>query len=131
VLFECVCVLTAWPPNDHGTGSVRWLLLVRNHKLLHRDGRNEEHRGFKIKRAVQKNAYELELPPQMHIHPVLNVSRLKAYHDGRKEFPLRKNTEDRPAPQIGADNEELYEVESIIAKRGKGARIEYLVKWRG
>jgi len=86
---------------------------------------------FKIKRVVQKNAYELELPPQMHIHPVLNVSRLKAYHDGRKEFPLRKNHEDRPAPQIGADNEELYEVESIIAKRGKGARIEYLVKWRG
>ena len=86
---------------------------------------------FKIKRVAQNNAYELELPPQMQIHPVLNISRLKPYHDGREEFPLRKTGEDRPAPQVGPDGEEQYEVESIIARRGKGARTEYLVKWRG
>src|SRR6185312_12563789 len=42
---------------------------------------------FKIKRVVNNNAYELDLPAQLQIHPVLNVSRLKAYHDGRVAFP--------------------------------------------
>ena len=86
---------------------------------------------FKIKRVVNNNAYEIDLPPQMQIHPVLNVSRLKAYHDGRVAFPLRARVEDRPPPATTSSDGDEYEVESILAKRGKGARIEYLVRWKG
>jgi hypothetical protein len=86
---------------------------------------------FKIKRVVNSNAYELELPAGMQIHPVINISRLKKYQDGREQFPLRQ-VDERPGPAaVTAEGEEVYEVESILAKRGRGARVEYLVKWRG
>jgi hypothetical protein len=86
---------------------------------------------FKIKRVVNNNAYELDLPPQLQIYPVLNVSRLKAYHDGRKAFPLRTRVDSRPPPATTSADGDEYEVESILAKRGKGARTEYLVRWVG
>lgn len=85
---------------------------------------------FKIKRVVNDNAYELDLPPQMQIHPVLNVSRLKAYHDGRVAFPLRTRADMRPPPVTTSSDGDEYEVEGILAKRGKGARTEYLVRWK-
>ena len=86
---------------------------------------------FKIKRVVNNNAYELELPPQLQIHPVLNVSRLKAYHDGRVAFPLRIRADTQPPPALTSSDGDEYEVESILAKRGKGARTQYLVRWKG
>ena len=87
---------------------------------------------FKIKRvAANPNAYELELPPQMQIHPVFNISRLKVYQDGREAFPHRQQPQDRPPPELNEDGEEMFEVDSIIAKRGPPQRIEYLVRWKG
>jgi hypothetical protein len=87
---------------------------------------------FNIKRVVGSNAYELELPPTMQIHPVLNISRLKPYRDGQASHPDRPVPHARPPPEvITADGEEVYEVERIIAKRGRGPRIEYLVEWKG
>jgi hypothetical protein len=86
---------------------------------------------FKIKRTINKNACELELPTTMQIHPVLNVSRLKAYHDGRLDFPLRPSSDTRPEPNAADADGHLYEVESILAQRGKGARTQYLVRWQG
>jgi hypothetical protein len=85
---------------------------------------------FKIKRVVNNNAYELELPSQLQIHPVLNVSRLKAYHDGRVAFPLRARVDQRPPPAVTSSDGDEYEVDCILAKRGKGARTEYLVRWK-
>lgn len=88
---------------------------------------------FKIKRVVQKNAYELDLPSTMQIHPVLNISRLRAYHDGRESFPHRTipDAEHQPPVVIRPDGEQLYEVESVLAKRGVGTRVRYLIKWKG
>ena len=34
---------------------------------------------FKVKKTVGKRAYQLELPPQMKIHPVFHVSLLEPY----------------------------------------------------
>jgi hypothetical protein len=85
---------------------------------------------FKVKRVVNPNAYELDLPPAMRIHPVLNVSRLKVYRDGTSTFPSRPIPNHRPPPEV-KDGEEQYEVESVLAKRGVGARAQYLVKWVG
>lgn len=87
---------------------------------------------FKIKRVVNDNAYELELPPQLRIHPVLNISRLKVYHDGALAFPSRPPPDTRPAAEVTLENgDEQFEVESILAKRGTGVRAQYLVKWVG
>ena len=63
---------------------------------------------------------------------MLNVSRLKVYHDGKSSFPSRPVSNSRPPPEVTLENgDEQYEVESILAKRGKGNRAQYLVKWVG
>ena len=87
---------------------------------------------FPVVRVVGPNAYELELPSLMQIHPVFNISRLKAYRDGSTSHPLRPNPLSRPAPVVlREDGVEEFEVERIIDRRGTGARTEYLVEWKG
>ncbi len=87
---------------------------------------------FKVKRVVNANAYELDLPRQLQIYPVINVSRLKTYRDGHALFPARAQPDSRPPPEsVLEDGAALFEVESIIAKRGSGARTQFLVKWLG
>jgi hypothetical protein len=68
----------------------------------------------------------------MRIHPVLNISRLKAYRDGASTHPHRAQPHSRPPPDcIHEDGTESYEVERILEQRGHGARAKYLVKWLG
>ena len=57
-----------------------------------------------------------------------DVSRqpLKAYH-GHPEF----EREVEPPPPILVDGELEYEVEAILWHRGKGARRQYLILWKG
>ena len=86
---------------------------------------------FKIKRVVNDNAYELDLPAPLRIHPVLNASRLKEYRDGTSLFGARAPVNPRPPPETVENGAEVYEVESILAHRGSGPRAQFLVKWRG
>ena len=87
---------------------------------------------FEIKRVVNDNSYELALPPNLQIHPTINISRLKAYRDGQLSHPHRPPPDTRPPPElIQEDGAAVFEVESIIGKRTVGRRIEYLVKWKG
>jgi len=115
----------------------RVLLSTKHLKLVGADKRTPkfacQYLGpFKIKRVVNDNAYELDLPSAMRIHPVLNVSRLKLYHDGATSFPSRPLPNPRPPPEVTlANGDEHYEVECILASRGKGNRTQYLVKWVG
>ena len=86
---------------------------------------------FKIKRVVNDNAYELDLPEPLRIYPVFNANRLKAYQDGHVNFPSRPRPHVRPPPEVSEDGAEQYEVESILAVRGSGPRAQFLVKWLG
>lgn len=87
---------------------------------------------FKIKRVVNANSYELDLPAQLQIHPVLNIDRLRPYRDGQSAFPSRPAPDSRPPPEVTLENgAALWEVESILGRRGRGARVRYLVKWLG
>jgi hypothetical protein len=86
---------------------------------------------FKIKRVVNDNAYELDLPEPLRIYPVFNANRLKAYQDGHASFPSRPRPHVRPPPEVSEDGAEQYEVESILAVRGSGPRAQFLVKWLG
>ena len=86
---------------------------------------------FTVKRVANNNAYELDLPVTLRINPVLNINRLKEYHSP-SSFPSRPSSVSRPPPEITlADGAEQYKVESILARRGSGARAQYLVKWLG
>ena len=87
---------------------------------------------FTVVRVVGPNAYELDLPANMSLHPVFNISRLKAYKDGTMSHPSRDQSNTRPLPVIDADDgAELFVPEEILECRGRGARKRWLVKWVG
>ena len=58
------------------------------------------------------------MPEAMRIHPVVNVSQVKKYHDSLQ----------RPPP-IKVDGEEEYEVEIILDHRRSGRGYQYPVSW--
>ena len=78
-------------------------------------------------KLVGPNAMELRLPRSMRIHPVVNISCIKPYHERLPGQPVTA-----PGPSnVMEDCEEEYEVERIVDSRFKGKRLEYLVHWKG
>lgn len=87
---------------------------------------------YPIKRVINVNAYELDLPPLLRIHPVINVSQLKPYRDGSGDFPHRPPPNDRPAPEApDAFGQPSWVVERILDKRPHRGGAQYLVLWKG
>jgi hypothetical protein len=82
---------------------------------------------FKIIKIIGPNAYKLQLPPSMKVHPVFNTVKLRPYVQdtisGRKPPP-------RPAPVIKGDKPR-WEVEYIKDSRIFRGKLQFLVKWRG
>ena len=72
---------------------------------------------YRIAERVGELAYRLELPPNMRLHPVFNVSRLKKY-------VRRGNDGFQPPPPMLAESEDgsEFEIECIVAQRGSGWR---------
>jgi hypothetical protein len=91
---------------------------------------------FRIKKVINDNAYELDLPPKYRIHRVINISKLKPYHSGVDQFPHRPTNSSRPPPDsVDDDGTPVFEVESILDHRYRGRsssrRVEYLIRWKG
>ena len=91
---------------------------------------------YRVKRVVNANAYELELPASLKIHPVINISHLKEYRDGTRAFPDRPVTLTRPEPEALDDNgAPEWLVDRLLdhrrVKRGARQADQYLVEWKG
>jgi len=89
---------------------------------------------FSVTKVVNANAFELALPPQLKaLHPVFNISRLKPYTASSPKFATRPQRFDRPPPEADADTngDKVYEIERIVAARGRGRGLRYLVAWKG
>ena len=87
---------------------------------------------FRINRIINPNAYELDLPQQLRIHPTQNISKLRRYIRSPDRFNGRPPFASRPPPEcIDPAGDEQYTVERILACRHVGRRKEYLVKWFG
>jgi hypothetical protein len=83
---------------------------------------------FKVKKAVGKRAYELELPPQMRIHPVFHIALLEPY---KAPTDAQRRVDPPEIEEIeGEENYVLREVvDSRVNRRKK--KVEYLVLWEG
>jgi hypothetical protein len=87
---------------------------------------------FQVAKVINENAYELELPPQMRIHPVQNVSKLRRYHHSPEQFAGRPAPNSRPPPDcIDPAGDAEWHVERILAQRKMGRGLQYLIKWKG
>ena len=89
---------------------------------------------YRINQVINRNAYRLELPATLKIHPVINISFLKRYRDGVELFPSRPIHLTRPPPIATEDSgAPIFEVEKILDHRriGKSKRVQYLVSWKG
>ena len=87
---------------------------------------------FTIIRVLSSVTYELELPPNLRIHPVFHISHLKLYKHSERFDAQRPEVDSRPpAELIEETKEEAYEIERILNKRNTGKKTQYLVKWRG
>ena len=82
---------------------------------------------YDITKLVGDNTVRLHLPKTMHIHPVVNISRVRPYKE-----PLKGQTSIWPGPvKVTEDREIEYEVDHIVDVWKKGQHMEYLVHWKG
>ena len=65
-------------------------------------------------------SYRLQLPPELHIHPVFHASLLRLYRGPPPRRP----------PALLVDSTEEYEVERIIHHRLVRGQPQYLIRWR-
>jgi len=80
---------------------------------------------YKVKSIISVNAVELQLPPTVYIHPVVNVSKLQMYKsqiEGQRAMKL--------APVI-VEGEKEFKVEKILNKRKIRGKEKFLVCWKG
>ena len=81
---------------------------------------------YKVKELIG-SSYWLELLHTMKIHNVFHPNLLLKVADN--PLPGQRNS---PLPPTVMDNKEEWEVDNILdAKRGKGKKVVFRVKWKG
>lgn len=84
---------------------------------------------FRITEAINSNAYRLELPPTIKIHPVVNVEYLTKWVESPERFEGRVEA---PPPPVEIGGEKEFAVEAIEAQRAaRSGKQQYLVRWKG
>lgn len=83
---------------------------------------------FEVVSRVGSHAYRLNLPSSMRIHPVFHVSLLSKQSQDLPDIPGRTQA---PPPPVEVNDEQHYEVESILDSRTRHRGLQYLVKWKG
>jgi hypothetical protein len=84
---------------------------------------------YTITTKISPVAYKLELPANLHIHPVFHVSLLRPYQDptviDHRPIPTP------PPPAMTIEDHIEYEVDYILDQRTRFRHTEFLVKWMG
>ena len=81
---------------------------------------------FKITEKIGSRSFKLELPHTIKIHPVFHINLLEPYQQNPIEGRPVENL-----PPVIIDEQEEYEVESIIDSRIHRNKLQYLVHWKG
>ena len=81
---------------------------------------------YKVIGKSGNNAFMLDLPMSLNIHPVFHTSLLLPYCENT--MPDRKQP---PPPAVVIDNEVEWEIDSILDSRIHRGNKQYLVSWKG
>jgi len=81
---------------------------------------------FKISEVLAPRTYRRDLPKTWRIHNVFHAVLLMPYTETEVHGPNFL----RPPPDIEND-EEQYEVETILSHRRRGKGHQYYIKWKG
>ena len=86
---------------------------------------------YKIKKVLTPLTYELELPANVKIHPVVHISALRE-HLTSERFPDRDVVYSPPPAEV-IDDEEHFFVKAFLDVRPKGRtkKLQFLVDWEG
>ena len=77
---------------------------------------------YRIAARVTREAWRLELPPQLRLHPVFHTSQLK---------PVHGNPRQSPPIQLADQEEHEFEVDRLLDTRTVRGVKQYLVRWKG
>jgi hypothetical protein len=83
---------------------------------------------YTILEKIGLQAYKLDLPPSVKIHPVFHISLLKPTENRNQPIPGHIQP---PPPPVIMDNEEEWEVEEILDSHYHQNCLQYRVKWTG
>ena len=82
---------------------------------------------YTIITLARPNAIKLKLSRSLQIHPIVNISWIKPYHEH-----MEGQTPYRPGPvHITKDWDNKREVDHIVDSCLKNKKLEYLVHWKG
>ena len=112
---------------EYKVGDKVWLLSTNIHTQRPSKKLDWKRLGpFSILERVGIQAYKLQLPHSMKIHPVFHVSLLDRYVES--DIPGRTQP---PPPPVIIKNQVEYEVEDILNSKLWYNRLYYLIKWKG
>jgi hypothetical protein len=97
--------------------------------LHNRPSRKLSHTASGPYKIIEKvgNAYKVDLPPSIRVHPVFNPSKLRK---AATTEPLNQQHVDPPPPiQVGESDE--WEVDKIMDLRLHYRKLQYRVQWLG
>lgn len=113
-------------------GDLVHLRLHRGYRLNGHNNKklsNQRSNPIRIKRVINELAYELDLPPNIKIHPVVSIAHLEpapkgvdAYKRPKHRVPNDVEPESAPKP--------FTLIEKILEKKTEGNVDSFLIKWR-
>ena len=112
-------------PRTYSVGDEVWLA-GRNIRTIRPSKKLDYkfHGPFTITEVIGTQAYRLDLPKSLRIHPVFHVSLLEPH------LPRQGHTT-TPPPPLEVDGEEEWEVEAVLDSKLRFNTLQYLVKWAG
>jgi len=81
---------------------------------------------YTITKRVGLQAYRLNLPPAMKIHPVFHVSLLEPYKPSAIPGRIQE-----PPPPVVINDENEWEIEEILDSAVRRRKLWYKVRWKG
>lgn len=82
---------------------------------------------YRVIGARGKQAYELDLPASMKIHPVISIEHLVPAPKGKDPFSRNQQPWHPPAIRDG----DQYEVDRVDGRRILHRRVQYHIRWKG